>query len=60
MLGYLIPFLVVGVNSLDINGSLSNRVDETIGFIIYRGDGENPLILFNSIQKGFITYIESI
>ena len=25
-----------------------------------RGDGENPLILFNSIQKGFITYIESI
>ena len=41
-------------------GSLSNRVDETIGFIIYRGDGENPLILFNSIQKGFITYVESI
>ena len=29
--------------------SLSNRVDE-----------ENPLILFNSIQKGFITYVESI
>ena len=41
-------------------GSLSNRVDETNGFIIYRGDGENPLILFNSIQKGFITYVGSI
>ena len=37
------------LKAVDKFGSLSNRVDE-----------ENPLILFNSIQKGFITYVESI